>query len=653
MVITYVIDKDLVMNRSKMLTVLILALFFSGEVLSQSFNFVGGGDTSNSGNSRYGNTVDVNRGDDITGGSRNSCKGNVNDYFKLDYLKGLFMTDPEDFRVTIDRNQSKVQVHVPAYITNCLDLRFSLNFEGKNDISIKAYNAEHMSSGDNMEDLAFQKYVNCLKEENIIRLKEGTEDTYIFDRKGPKVKVTTPKIIELPIPRDQLDKNKDVHAYYLSPKIPTAGSMGPIHEATEASNYGGTCYWTEHFNNTKQSLSYMSPETRAEKNVQNCLGDYQSILSALQSLNDSSLGNYAELKGILEKALIDTLDGESEAIYKKMKKLKEDVSFENGEPSLDEDEAAETLEKYADLMRDLNRKVLGPYIARVDELMTELDNTTDEAREAQIKQRIKDLKKKIKYYSDKPKSLGYNDMMKMARYYGHTSDARDIEGFRLKSLVYGSLGSKMTHPTKRKKVKVTFKSAGKIIEDAVTHFDKKIADVWETEAAVRSGDASAVRSAQNRHNALTRSRDQRYRNSMQDIQKDYKSCVGWFHTQYKIQKCQQKAQMAQKRALAQRAYYNRQIGQASTQYNHYMGIYQTYQRSLASTDGASTFDDPYGIYQDPFGNVGGLDPMNYYNMGVNNNFGGGANFNPFAGAGMGMGMNNGMGMMPGYQMMPF
>ena len=203
----------------------------------------------------------------------------------------------------------------------------------------------------------------------------------------------------------------------------------------------------------------------------------------------------------------------------------------------------------------------------------------------------------------------------------------------------------MTHPTKRKKVKVTFNSAKDVIEDAINHFDDKIADVWETEAAVRSGDASAVKSARGKYSALTKSRDQRYRNSMQDIQKNYKNCVGWFHTQYKIRKCQQKAQMAQKRALAQRAYYNKQIGQASTQYNHYMGIYQNYQRSLASTEGVSTFDDPYGIYQDPFGNVGGMDQMNYYNMGYGNNFGGGAGFNPFAGAGMGMNYG-GMGMMP-------
>ena len=211
-----------------------------------------------------------------------------------------------------------------------------------------------------------------------------------------------------------MNKKKDVHAYFLSPKIPTAGSMGPIHEAKEASNYGGTCYWAEHFNKTKQALSYMSPETRAEKNVQNCLGDYRKILSALENLNDPSLGNYAELKGILEEALVTTLDSESEAIYKKMRELKEDASFEGGEPSLDEDEASEVLEKYADLLRDLNTKVLEPYITRVDKLTDELSNTNDEARKAQIKKRIKDIKKKIKYYSEKTKTLGYNDMMKLA-----------------------------------------------------------------------------------------------------------------------------------------------------------------------------------------------------------------------------------------------
>ena len=139
-----------------------------------------------------------------------------------------------------------------------------------------------------------------------------------------------------------------------------------------------------------------------------------------------------------------------------MEKLKKKVTFENGVPDVDEDEASDIMEAYANEMRDLNLKVLEPYLKIMDQLMTELENTSDEGQEAKIKERIKTLKKKIAHFSDKTKTLGYNDMMKLGRYYGLTADARVIEGFRLKSLVYGNMGSKITHPTKKQKVKVTF-----------------------------------------------------------------------------------------------------------------------------------------------------------------------------------------------------
>lgn len=649
MVITYVIDKDLVMKRIKLFSTLLLTLFLSSEGFSQSFEFTGGSFShdgsrvgSNSRTDDSGRTVTTNVG----------CK--VNDYIKLDYLKSLFTTDPNNFKVSIDKNQSQLKIHMPGYITNCMKLEFKVEYHEDNNVTVKAYNSNYTSSGELEKDQAFQKYVQCLKDEGVIE-KVGDTNHYRFNRSGDNIKKMQPGYRTIPLQRGDLNPRKDVKAYFLSPPTPETGNLGMAHPVNNAPSYEEGCYWVEHMNEKKQSIAYLSPDSRAERTVQNCLTSYENIINALRSLDRNVLGNYDELRGILEKALVETLDEKAESIYKKMEKLKGKVSFSDGEPDVDSDEAADILEDYADEMRNLNREVIEPYLKRIDELMTELDSANDEARESKIREQIRKLKAKIKKYSDKPKSLGYNDMMKIARHYGHTSDARVIEGFRLKSLVYGNLGKKITHPTKRKKIKVNFNNADDIVKDAVTHFDEKIADVWETEADVRSGDASAVRSAQNRHTALTRSRDQRFKSSMEKIQSDYKSCVGWFHTQYKIQKCQQKAQMSQKRAMAQRAYYNKQIGQASTQYNHYMGIYQTYQRSLASTDGTSTFDDPFGIYSDPFGSVGGMDPMSYYNMGVNNNFGGGAGFNPFGNAGMGMGMGNGMGMMPGsgYQMMPF
>lgn len=641
------IDKDLVMKRNKLFSVLVLTLFLSGEAYSQSFQFRGGTVHRN-------DPTSARTTSDASDGGRVVDNGTVcqaNKYIKLSYLKSIFTTDPDDFRVSINSKQSQLKISVPGFISNCLDLQFKVEHKGSNNVTVRAYNANYEAvndpGGNTSAEQPFQKYVQCLKDEGVI--KEVSPNVFEFDRDGPKVRTVQAgyRVLNLGDLNPKLDPKKDVNAFYQSPNSKDTGSMGAVHPADNAPNYG-SCYWAEHFNQENQSIAYLSPDSRAARNVDKCKDSFKNIMAALASLDRSVLGNYDVLRETLETALVETLDEEAQEIYKKMEKLKKKVTFENGVPDVDEDEASDIMEAYANEMRNLNLKVLEPYLKRMDQLMTELENTSDEGQEAKIKERIKTLKKKIAHFSDKTKTLGYNDMMKLGRYYGLTADARVIEGFRLKSLVYGNMGSKITHPTKKQKVKVTFASAEKIINDAVTHYDKKISDVWETEAAVRSGDASAVRAAQNRHTALSRARDERFKGSMEKIQSDYKSCVGWFYTQYKIQKCQQKAQNDQKRAMAQRAYYNRQIGQASTQYNHYMGIYQTYQRSLASTDGTSTFDDPFGIYQDPFGSFN-MDPMNYYNMGVGNTMGG-ANFNPFGNAGLGM--NSGMGMMPGYNM-PF
>ncbi|MCO4793794.1 MAG: hypothetical protein KC493_08785, partial [Bacteriovoracaceae bacterium] len=507
------------MKKRNVFSGLILTLMFCGEVNAQVINFVGNGSNRVGGNSSTSRTISTDAQRGQTDGLYTTCKGP--DYMKLSYLRNLF-SEPEAFKVSINESQTSLEIEYPEFIGNCMELKFDVQYINNNAV-VKAFNEKFSTDYDaegRIVKSSFQKYLDCLKVEGILtNVGTDAEPSFQFNANHTNVSRISASRVSMPIRDGALDRGKDVKAYFLSPKSVTTGAFAPAFEVSKPS-YDNTCYYTERANSNENNIVYMSPASRARQSVyEACVSkNYKRILSALRNLDSNTVGNYKLLKDTLEKALIKSLEGESDKVYEQMRALAKDVEFDDkGEPNIDSEDSVDLLEDYADILRDLNRKVLTPYISRIDDLLTERAKAKTREEKRAIDKLIKQYKDKIKQYSKRANTLGYNKMMKLARYYGHTGEGRGIEGFRLKSHIYGHMKESIKHPTKNRKIKISFKKAGEVINDALDHFDDKVASVWEKEAASRRGDATAALSARGRHQSLTKARDQRYRSDMQNV----------------------------------------------------------------------------------------------------------------------------------------
>lgn len=315
-----VIDKDIYMKKRNVFSALILTLVFSFEANSQVIDFVGNRANRVGGNGGIlpSTTIDDSRGQ--TDGTYTTCKGP--DYIKLTYLMNLF-SDPSAFKVSINESQTQIEVEYPEFIGNCMDLKFEIKYVNNNAV-IKAFNEKYSTKYDadgKVSESAFQQYLGCLKDEEILtNVGTDTEPRYQFNANHSNVKRDSASKMTMSIEDGALDKSKDVKAYFLSPKSVTTGSFGPAYEVTSPS-YDNSCYYTEKVNDVENNVVYMSPASRAKQSVyEACVSNnYKRILSALRNLDENTVGNYKLLRDTLEKALIKSLEGESDKIYENLR----------------------------------------------------------------------------------------------------------------------------------------------------------------------------------------------------------------------------------------------------------------------------------------------------------------------------------------------
>lgn len=531
---------------------------------------------------------------------------NTDGYMPMAMLQNLLI-DGSGFQFRYYDDERKLKVEVPPYYGNCMDLKFEFELKA-NQLYVKAKNG--MSNPG--EGSSYQKYVNCLKQgENPVITESNGQVNFHADR----AKLKNAQFMELNIEGEEFDMNKDLKVHFLSPTPSIENGSFPSAFGTASPH--NHCYKKETINKSKEYVAYLSPESRVNRTVYEACNsnEYKKILSALRNLNPSEVGNYALLKKVLEQALMRTLENDAEKIYDELEALGKDFKMVEGKPSLDEEEASDLADDYVELMEKLNKDIINPYISRIEDLMKKRQGPPRPNRDQRkaIDKLIKEYNNKIQEYAKKTNKLGYKNVMAVLKYYGQTDQARMIEGFRLKSVAFGRV-YKDGRTRDPRGERLTIKTANKLITDTLEKFDKRLGE-WELEAASRRGDVAPMLAERRKHQALTKSRDERFKNDMEKIQDDYKSCVGWFHTQFKMQKCQQKAKRNQQRALRRRAYYNRQIGTSAEKYGRYSSYYGDYQRSVASqSEAGSGLLDPGGYYSEYDFGQDFVTPESYYNL---------------------------------------
>ena len=527
------------------------------------------------------------------------------------------MLDEDGIRVEFDGDDlRKARVHVPRHYSTCLDLEVGLETDSRNNVFVSFRNTmfedEINSRGEVVRD-AYTQYLACLEDEGVM-----TRDGDSLQVDASKMNVRRYESREFNFPEGTFNKVGNVHVHYLGPGENENGGYGPVF--SDSFERMG-CYTKESLSPDGDYIAYESPENRAATMAYEACnsGDVVNILRALSNLEESEVGNARELQLILRQALNEELDKEGERIYNRMREIGRRFEFEDGIPKLSVEDAAEYGDEYLSLLHDLNRVILNPYISFIDELKDERRYASPERREL-IDAQIAEYNKKIQQYSKEGRRYGYDAVMNTMRYYADDlSDyARDIEGFNLKSHFYGRYYAEGRSNDPRGARITSKENVDDEIRNRLGSFDRAFERFAMEDATRRRGDTSAVQRSQNRVTTLTSARDRRWQEDIQKVQQDFQSCVGWFHTQFKIQQCQERMQRAYNQALRRREGYNRQIQGAGEDLTNYTAQYQIYQRTQAQRrereqDQSSLFwyeqDSGSGIQS-----YGLSNPGNYYSL---------------------------------------
>jgi hypothetical protein len=531
-------------------------------------------------------------------------------YMPMKMLQNLIV-DQEGFQFRYDDQERKLKVEIPQYYGNCMDIEF--DFELKNNqLYVKARNANaNASQGETGTN--YQRYIKCLeKGDSPIITNESGKVNFHADRATLK----NAQFMELDISGEEFDTSKDLKIYFLSPTATNEnGGFPPAFSQAGPHNH---CFKKEDINKSGDYTAYLSPTSRVNRTVYEACksNEYRQILSALKNLDSKTVGNYKLLKKVLEQALVKAIDNDAQKIYEELELIGKDFKMTGGKPSLDEEEASDLADDYVALLEKMNKNILTPYINQLEDLVAARSGPPrpSRAERKEIDKKIKDFNEKIQEYSKKTKKMGYKNVMSVLKHYGQIDQARMVEGFRLKSHAFGRVYKDGKNNDSRGS-RLTIKTANKTITETLEKFDVVLSE-WELEASSRSGDVNPALAQKKRYSALTQARDKRYQSDMKKAQEKYKDCVGWFQTQFKVQKCQQKAQKAQKTALRRRASYNKQIGVASEKFGRYSENYDQYKRTVASTEAGNTgLYDPAGYYSEYSFGEEFVDSSDYYSIG--------------------------------------
>lgn len=487
------------------------------------------------------------------------------------------MLDPEGIRIEFDdEDLTLARVHVPRHYSTCFDLEVVMEPTENNNlfVSFKNTRFEDLTNadGDIIKD-SYTQYLECLENEGALSHDNGSAEV-----DAEKMTIRRYQSHEFRFPRGTFDQRNNVHVHYLGPGQNENGGY-PAYYSGDQERVG--CYARERMTPEGDLAIYVSPENRAAMLAYEACrsGDVTRILNALGQLDSSEVGNARDLQLVLRQALTSELDKEGQRIYERLRNVARNFELEDGIPSISREEARRYADEYVGLLNDLDTVVLTPYIEFIDELMEERERASDERKE-EIDELIAYYNDKIRNYSENSRSYGYDRVMNTLRFYGNdlAHYARDIEGFNLKSHHYGRYYVE-GRPNDPRGPRISSHSDVRDQTDRrLNSFDNAFRR-FAAEDAVRTGDTRPLRDAQNRYTNLMSARDQRFRQDMQKIGQDYQSCVGWFHTDFKVRQCQERAQRSQRQALQRRERYNRQIQRAGEDMTNFSAMRSFYEQN--------------------------------------------------------------------------
>ena len=500
------------MNRKTLLTSLLMMSLATPE----AYSFVATGKynlgvgSSSPGNSSSSNTRSSSIAANASKNKSGRCKledVNKKDHISLELVKAL-MVDRNSFKVSkVDGNTHRITI--PNLVgAGCFKNKFELDtvqVEKGLGVAFKLKNEEPK------DKRGYEQLKKCFQDKGIMDgdkfLREKVTEEHLVDF---SFDIEVEDIDESSIEAKKL--------YFISPDRDPA-KLHPTFPHLKVgieSNDFKKCYSVEShvdggyaiYKNRKISEAYAACSSN----------DLKKMLSAYTDLDPSLAGNakgaFKLAQKALELAMKDQLEENKKEIFKKLKAYKNDEldeaykSLNKGD--LEEEEAEQVVEGYAELLNELDETVINPAIREIEALLKELKGKgVNKKRERQIKKRISALNKIIGEFARHRTKYGADKAKEIAKKFALIDEgAKDIIGFQLKSETWAKVG--------KGSGKISPEKAKKRITKKLENFER-VARKWEKEYDdVQDADSGSFRPAQD-----ARVRAVSYSDRIRNTREDY------------------------------------------------------------------------------------------------------------------------------------
>jgi hypothetical protein len=454
--------------------------------------------------------------DKVEGTASATCKQDpdASTYFPLDFFQQI---SRDGSSLTFEqRADNKILVKMPASIDSCGKFKPQLVQDPKTkSVTVMM----QLESGN-----TYAWYLDCLSKEKI---KVGDVETTILSKDG-KIdhdKIPGKNYSEYSYVLDySFEKDKDIKkTLKLSYGFPKAFSGKDGYPSTygidsDVELPSSLCMSAEKIQPQITYLNKGQDVMIAELKEICKSGDAQRIAEARKSIgNADALKDIADrIKSELDAGYLVAVKADVKRISDSMDAIEKKLSTQKD--SIDEATAKKLTGQYADLTKELDSKFLNPAIYRLDNLMKQrADLSDDDSRLKGIDEEIKKINDNVGEFSRRPNSA-VSSVYTVMEKFALTDSAKTIEDIRLKSYLYGKVYG---GPTDEKRGKpLSFEEANQKQVAGMQKFDRVMTD-WTDQYLVGKGNTYPIQKTERERTGAIDKMNKRWYDYQTTEQKNY------------------------------------------------------------------------------------------------------------------------------------
>ena len=495
------------------------------------------------------------------------------------------MSNPDLLRVEFaNEEKTQVRIRVPTYFNACIDEMTPKVHFSDNNLHFR------------MEiDKDYSEYITCLKEgeyvdedgrpnqEKFAKTISDDAMNYVYNVRNFSVDENMAVIFESPFPDDD------------------NGNVPPVFGTADPRS--SECYLNELVREGGFNLHISRENVATEWAYDLCTrGGYEQILEGLASLEDSTLGNAALLRSVLQQALEEERKERIQAIYARLEGINDAFtpSEDDDEVPVSESQARRLASEYRRLAREIDEILLQPAKEKLASLIEEYNESVDDEKKDALEEEINRITDSIRDFGH----MRHEHFDKGLEEYALIDRARDIEEIKHKSILYERIYA--GHPNGRGR-RLSPDSADREVERRLQTFDNILED-WRLAYGAKRGDKRVLQTQRRRVQQANRRMSRtwaRYQKNEMNMQKRLCGRSMFSFRMKNPSGCRHfmaNSQRRHARAMRIRGRNHAQVMRAESNYNRYSTLYEEYNAGRA--EDALDGDDYYGYFGGDF-NFGG------------------------------------------------